>query len=456
MLNRSIKSSNKLISRFSKMSYSTIVEDDVIFSNVNNTKIVTLNRPKKLNALNESMILKLHPRFEEYSKSEITDLIIQNSNGRAFCAGGDVASCAENNLNGNSNDSIKFFLDEYSLNYLLATYPKPIVSIQNGITMGGGVGLAVHTPFRIATEKTLWAMPEMDIGFFPDVGTTFALNKLVSSSFGWFLALTGEKLAGLDNYFSGLSTHYIPSERLAQLEKELTRVNLKNDDKFEIINNLIENFTEPLPSNYQFKYSVNELKLIDKVFHESSTMESIFSDLKDDGSEFALNTLEILKKKSLLSLKVALELLQRGSKSDIFDSLTNELNAANQFMKKSDFNEAVSSKLIRKSKDAPNWTFNSLNEITVKDLLPFFKRDPNLHLKPHFNITFNQYPHNFALPKTSDIKAFIGSNESSSRNDIIKHFAEGSFKNKVGLVKYLNFVLDVKTESTDDLLKWKL
>jgi 3-hydroxyisobutyryl-CoA hydrolase len=440
-------------------------EDDVLFSNINNAKVITLNRPGKLNALNESMILKLHPRIAEYAKSDITDVIIQKSNGRAFCAGGDVASCVEANIKGNFAESTRFFQKEYSLNYLLATYPKPVVTLQNGITMGGGVGLSIHTPFRIATENTLWAMPEMDIGFSPDVGTTFALNKVVSSSFGWYLALTGETIKGVDNYFAGLSTHFVPSERLPLLEKALTRVDLKNNtaDKFQVINNIIEDFTEPLPKDYKFKYSAEELRLIEQVFHESASIESIFEDLKANGSDFALKSLETLKRKSPLSLKVALELLQRGSKADIHEALTNELQAAKHFMNDSDFNEGVSSKLIRKSKDIPNWKNKKPQEVSVKELLPFFRRDSSLKLDEHFNITFNQYPHNFGLPKESEIKAYIKGEATKtegpiSRNQVIRHFVENpQYKHKAGVAKYLNFILDSKTEiGSDEGLNWKL
>ncbi|KAH3686638.1 hypothetical protein WICPIJ_002388 [Wickerhamomyces pijperi] len=445
--------------RMSSTKAQAAAEDEVIFENVNNTKIVTLNRPSKLNSLNWSMITQLHPRLAEYAKSDITQLIIQRANGRAFCAGGDVASCAQYNAEGRTDGSTALFQQEYSLNYLLSTYTKPIVSLTDGITMGGGVGLAIHTPFRVATENTRTAMPEMDIGFSPDVGTTFALNKQVPASFGWYMALTGESIFGLDNYFIGLSTHYIPSHRLAEVTKALTDANLATEhsaDSYTIVNNILESFTDPLPADYKFKHSKENLALIDSIFHEEATIESILNDLKEEGSPFALATYETLSKKSPLSMKVALALLQRGLHSDIKSCLQRELSAAEQFMKDSDFNEGVTSKLITKSKELPNWKNKTPQEVTTKDILKFFKPSANFKLDTHSNTTFNQYPYNFGLPKEDEVKTLI--DKQFSREQVLEFFNNHKvYKNKAGLNQYLNYVISAKGEYTPEgTLGWKL
>lgn len=437
----------------------SIEEDDVLFENVNSTKIITLNRPKKLNSLNTSMIQKIYPRLKEYAKSDLTDLIIQKQNGRAFCAGGDVSACVEANEQGKSSESTKFFQQEYSLNYLYAGYPKPVVSLMNGITFGGGVGLSIHNPFRIATENTRWAMPEMDIGFFPDVGTTFALNKLIPSSLGWYLALTGEHLFGKDVYFSGLATHYIPSSRLSELIKALCGADLRNFDSFSVVGSVIEDFTEPLPQDYKFKYSVEQLQLIEKVFNPQSTIESIVEDLKNDGSEFALKTAATLQTKSPLSLKVGLELLQRGSQTNIHETLNNELHSAKHFMADSDFNEGVSSKLIRKSKELPNWKHKSPAEITVKEILPYFKADSSLVVDKNYPATYTDYPYNFGLPKETEVRAFIDSKPSGTVTvkDVITHFTQDAkYKHKSGLIQYLKLVISSKSTGVNKTLEWKL
>lgn len=439
---RNMTSSAKVISP----GIDAINENDVLFQNVNNTKIITLNRPKKLNSLDYSMLSKIYPRLKEYSKADTTQLIIQKSNGRAFCAGGDVSSCVENNLAGKFKDSLHFFQQEYSMNYLLATFNKPIVSFMDGITMGGGVGLSVHTPFRIATENTRWAMPEMDIGFSPDVGATFALNKLIPSSLGWYLALTGEQLYSWDVYFSGVATHFVPAKRLDELQQKLTELDLPKEkqDQYNIVNNIIEEFVELVPENYKFKYGLNELIILERIFRPNTNMENIFNELEEDGSDFAIETLKTLKKKSPLSLKVGLEILQRGQTSNIYEALKNELNAATIFMQNSDFNEGVSSKLIRKSKDIPNWRHKSIKDVGVEEVLPFFKPSPLL-LERHSNVAFNQYPYNFGLPREDEIKALLkgstGLTKIQTLPQLIQHYKDHpQYGDKAGLQKYLESV----------------
>lgn len=129
----------------------------------------------------------------------MTNVVLIKGNGRAFCAGGDVAALAADNKNGpeGQQKSKDYFALEYKLDHLIATYPKPYIAFMDGITMGGGVGLSTHAPFRIATENTLFAMPETTIGFFPDVGASFFLPRM-DGELGTYLALTSEQLKGVD------------------------------------------------------------------------------------------------------------------------------------------------------------------------------------------------------------------------------------------------------------------
>jgi len=173
--------------------------DDVLFSSTYGVRHVELNRPKKLNSLNGSMARKIIARMKEWEKSEMANVILISGAGRAFCAGGDVAYLAQENQKGPKGQqaSTDYFGLEYKLDHLIASYPKPYVAFMDGITMGGGVGLSVHAPFRIATENTLFAMPETTIGFFPDVGASFFLPRM-DGQMGTYLALTSEQLKGVD------------------------------------------------------------------------------------------------------------------------------------------------------------------------------------------------------------------------------------------------------------------
>lgn len=449
-----LRTSSKLKS---KMNFSTVVKDEVVFYNNNNAKIVTLNRPEKLNSLNSSMIETIKPKYIEYARSPLTNLIIQNSSasGRAFCAGGDVVSCYNHNIKNQHDKSISLFKSEYALNYLIATFPKPIISILDGITMGGGVGLSVHTPFRIATENTLWAMPEMDIGFFPDVGSSFALSRLLPSYLGYYLALTGDRLSGLDTYFCGLSTHYIPSSSLKDVVHELVSVSASSSTPAvrldALINSRLNDLTEPLPQDYKFKYSDEQLKLMSKLFTKDATVESIIAGLEQHQahSAFAKDTLRKLLLKSPLSLKVSLELLQRAENSTIKQVLLNDITAAKQFMLDSDFNTGVEAKLVKKLKTPTDWKYKPIDAIHTKDLLRFFKPDSSLTSvfkdeEDALNLKdFDNYKHNFGLPSVKRIEQYLKENPLTTDSlDVYRHFKQ-FYKEKPGLKEYLVWILNI-------------
>ena len=173
--------------------------DDVLFNSHFGVRTIELNRPKKLNSLDGSMCRKIIPRLLEWEKSDMISAVIMKGAGeKALCAGGDVAALAHWNQEGEAGRqrSIDYFALEYKLDHLIATYTKPYISFMDGITMGGGVGLSAHAPFRIATERTVFAMPETTIGFFPDVGGSFFLPRL-DGQLGKYLALTSERLNGV-------------------------------------------------------------------------------------------------------------------------------------------------------------------------------------------------------------------------------------------------------------------
>lgn len=172
--------------------------NDVLFNSTYGLRTITLNRPSKLNSLDGSMIRKIVPRLQEWTKSDLANIVVMKGEGRAFCAGGDVAALArQNGTRAGQSASTDYFANEYALDHYIATYDKPYVALMDGITMGGGVGLSVHAPFRIATEKTVFAMPETTIGLFPDVGAGFFLPRL-DGKLGMYLALSSEQLKGVN------------------------------------------------------------------------------------------------------------------------------------------------------------------------------------------------------------------------------------------------------------------
>lgn len=460
-------------------------------------RTITLNRPQKLNALNTQMCKDIIPRLGEYSKSQAANLIvIKSSSEKAFCAGGDVVQVAKDNLSGDYKKSLEFFEAEYSLNYLLAIYSKPIVSLNNGITMGGGVGLSCHNPFRVVCETTRFAMPESAIGFINDVGTSFWLPKL-DSNLGYYLGVTGEELSGVDTFLAGFGTHYVPSARYPALLDRLSKLELaplanssnKNDlvftsktadELYALVNSTIEEFTEEIPTHHQFKYSADELNTIEKCFNPEThtTIDEVIEDLKSDGSKFALKTIDQLQSKSPLSVKLNWALLNKSKDSTIHEALTRELKVAGKLMTKyraNDFNEFIQHKLIEKSKSLPvSSQYDTLEKVPSElvdqlVLLDTFSPDQSSQVSedivqdlndlkiPKYNNlnvknNFDQYPTHMGLPTEVEIQSFV--NESPvSYADVVKYF-QVKYNDKSGSIYKVKMVLDRKTQKEGETLKW--
>ncbi|KAJ1673902.1 3-hydroxyisobutyryl-CoA hydrolase, partial [Spiromyces aspiralis] len=204
------------------------------------TRTLILNRPYALNALNLNMVSGILAKLREWSDSELCNVIVLKSNlGKAFCAGGDVVAASKLAQEGNPK-ALEFLAKEYQMDHYIATYQKPIVSLISGITLGGGVGISMFTPFRVATETTMFAMPETQIGFFPDVAASYFLPKF-DGQLGRYLGLTGARLTGIDVYYAGIATHYVPTERLPLLEARLQDI---TSPSYDSVNKVLEEFVE--------------------------------------------------------------------------------------------------------------------------------------------------------------------------------------------------------------------
>ena len=193
---------------------------EVLFERRGEAGFITLNRPQALNAINKPMVDAIHRAlFAAVADAYVRRIVIEGAGDRAFCAGGDVATLARG---GKQDRELyeSFFHDEYRMNQAIARLVTPYVAIIDGVTMGGGVGLSIHGPFRVATERTLFAMPETGIGLIPDVGGTHALPRL-PGEIGTWAALTGARLGPADCLYAGIATHFVPVERLPALREAL-------------------------------------------------------------------------------------------------------------------------------------------------------------------------------------------------------------------------------------------
>ena len=248
--------------------------DKVISRIEGRTGRLSLNRPKALHALDLDMVRAITAALLDWQRDPAVKLIlIDHAEGRGFCAGGDVVTIAKS-AEGHGAAGQAFFFQEYRMNHLMYTYPKRGVVFMDGITMGGGVGIACPCKYRIATERTVFAMPETSIGLFPDVGGGRYLSRL-RGRIAQFLALTGARLDGAECVALGLATHYIPSERLEEVKRQLVDV----PEHVEAI--LRKASVEPPPARIVGNYAI-----IDRCF-ASDRLEDILGALEADGSYWA-------------------------------------------------------------------------------------------------------------------------------------------------------------------------
>ncbi|XP_019696113.1 3-hydroxyisobutyryl-CoA hydrolase, mitochondrial isoform X2 [Harpegnathos saltator] len=328
-------------------------QDDVLMKEVGDCGVIILNRPKVLNSLNLSMIKKIHPILKQWESSKRL-VMIEGAGDKAFCAGGDVKSITTvlHEPNGETFGQ-EFFRREYTLNHYISVYKKPFIAFINGITMGGGVGLSVHGKYRVATEKTLFAMPETMIGLFPDVGGTYFLPRL-KGKLGLYLGLTGHRLKGVDVLLAGIATHYVPSEKLPDLKHDLSTS--PNDS----INDILIKYQPKL--NCEFSLAPH-MSQIEHCF-SAPTIEEIIERLKEDDSEWARKNVEILFQMCPSSLKVSKKAIDEAKEKSLAECLKIEYRLAYTALDKaSDFYEGVRALLIDKDQK-PMWKPSTLANVT--------------------------------------------------------------------------------------------
>ena len=318
--------------------------DDILVRVEGHAGFISLNRPSALHALTLPMVHAMTAALMAWRDNDaVKCVIIDHDSGRGFCAGGDIAFLRNSALNDNGESGRKFFHDEYQLNHLLFTYPKPVVAFMDGITMGGGVGISQPARFRVATENTKFAMPETGIGLFPDVGGGWYLSRL-EGRVGQFLALTGSRIAGPGCLALGLATHYLPSSAIADAKARIA------SEDVERIDGILGTLSATPPESKV----VETLFQINKHF-ASDQYEDILASLEHDESEWAMKELATLRSKSPQTCKVALrQLSQSAAMSDFADNMAMEYRIASRVIVRPDFAEGVRAVIVDKD-NAPKW-----------------------------------------------------------------------------------------------------
>ena len=318
--------------------------EDILVRVEGHAGIISLNRPSALHALTLPMVHAMTEALLEWRNSaDVKCIVIDHAGGRGFCAGGDIAFLRNSAINDGGESARKFFHDEYQLNHLLFTYPKPVVAFMDGICMGGGVGISQPARYRVATENTKFAMPETGIGLFPDVGGGWYLSRL-EGRVGQFLALTGSRVAGSGCLALGLATHYLPSSALDEAKARIASEGVERIDG--ILGTLSE--TPPASKVVETLFQINR-------HFASDHFEDILASLEGDESEWAMRELATLRTKSPQTCKVALRQLSAGAAmSDFADNMAMEYRIASRVIVRPDFAEGVRAVIIDKD-NAPNW-----------------------------------------------------------------------------------------------------
>ncbi|CAM3135034.1 enoyl-CoA hydratase/isomerase family protein [Asticcacaulis taihuensis] len=316
---------------------------DVIIRIENGIGRITLNRPQALHALNTDMCRMMSEALAEWATDDrVKLLMIDHAEGtRGFCAGGDIRMVAESGRqDGKAGED--FFRIEYTLNTQIKRFPKPYIACLDGVTMGGGVGISIHGSHRIATEHTLFAMPETGIGLFPDVGGSWFLPRL-QGELGTWLALTGARLKGRDVLAAGIATHFVASEKLPEVKARI----LAGEAPDAVLADYAE--AAKIPAYAEHLDTINHC-------FSRPTITDICLALKMADNDWATAQADILKTRSPLSMAVSLEQLRRGAQMSSFEDIMRmEYRIACHIIRTHDFSEGVRA-VIEDKDHAPKWS----------------------------------------------------------------------------------------------------
>ena len=338
--------------------------EEVIFNVQNRAGIVTLNKPKALNSLNLNMVRLMNDQLEKWKKDDLKLIVVEGSGDKAFCAGGDIRAITNEKGSQFQKD---FFKEEYILDNATANQPVPYIALINGIVMGGGVGISVHGPIRVATEKTVFAMPETGIGLIPDVGGSHFLSRL-DGQMGMYLALTGQRLKGADCLHAGVATHLCQSQKIPELKEKLINVNDVTE-----IEGILDSYSKAF-ANSPFSLQ-DKLPMIEQAF-SGETVEKVLDELSNLGNEWGDKTRSLIEKMSPTSVKVTFRQIREGAKlSSLAECLQMEYRLVRRCCEDHDFYEGVRALLVDKD-NSPNWNPKSLSQVTDDAINRYFSELP--------------------------------------------------------------------------------
>ena len=339
-------------------------EGDLIARREGSAGIIRLNRPKAINAVTLEMIRDIEKALDAFETDpDVVVILLEGAGERGLCAGGDIRALWERSKVRGDLGKI-LWREEYILNARIAKFPKPYIAFMDGIVMGGGVGLSAHSSHRVVTEKTKLAMPEVGLGFFPDVGGTWLLSR-APGEIGTYFGLTGQTMNGPDAIYAGFADAVVPSDKLPALREVLTKV--RPGTSSAEVKTLIDRFATGATAG-----PVAAMQPQIDGWFARDRMEDIVAALQRDGSELAQATLKILGEKSPRGMVVTLKLLRLArASSSLEECLVREYRAALEVFAGDDFREGVRAAVIDKDR-SPKWSPSRIEDVTPEMVAPYF------------------------------------------------------------------------------------
>jgi enoyl-CoA hydratase len=345
-------------------------EPEILLDRRGTAAIVTLNRPAALNAVTRGMVRTLHEALERWRHDgAVSRVIVAAAGGRAFSAGGDLRQIYEAGRAGRQEESIAFWREEYTLNAAIKRYPKPYVALIDGIVMGGGVGVSVHGSHRVAGDRFQFAMPEVGIGFFPDVGATWFLPRL-PGEIGTYCALTGEHLTSADALAAGIATHRIAPASFADVAEALCGA--------DSVDAILAAFAKPVGQESKSQKGAEQGPLaarrraIDRIF-APGRVEDIVALLDAEAAtasadaQWAGEVAAMIRTKAPLSLRIALAQMRRGRHWSFAECMQAEFRIVSRVAYGHDFYEGIRAVIIDKD-NRPRWQPATLAEVTAESV----------------------------------------------------------------------------------------
>ena len=346
-------------------------EPEIIFGRQGPIATVLLNRPKALNSLTYEMLQELGAKLEAWKTDDsIAAVVVEGAGEKAFCAGGDIRALYDAKKAGEKDYLAEFYRDEYIINHTIATYPKPYIALIDGYTMGGGAGVSVHGSHRVATERTRFAMPEVGIGLFPDVGGSYFLSRC-PGQVGIYLGLTGAIITAADCLQAGIATSHVAAASLPAVKDALAAADWQgsSDADRDVATSVIAGFSTE--ADMQGSVLQENRITIDDCFNGDS-VEYILDALASDGSDWAMATIDQIQAKSPTSLKVSLQEIRLGGTLDLVGCMVMEYRLSQSFMGGRDFWEGVRAVIVDKDK-SPKWNPASLSDVDDDVVANYFE-----------------------------------------------------------------------------------